>query len=76
MANQGQEHVAPNAPVIVRILQWDRNDSTITNNLNYVLMSDGTRKAQCKHCQLLMKLVPISALRAHLFKYCSARVNV
>ena len=82
MANQGQEPVEPIAPpsppVIVEILQWNRNDPTITNNLNYVRMSDGTRKAQCKHCSFLMNPVSKCALRAHLFKYCSAqeRLNV
>ena len=38
MANQGQEPVAPIAPpsppVIVEILQWNRNDPTITNCWN------------------------------------------
>ena len=81
-ANQAQEAdaVAPIAPppVPIAILPWNRHPA-ITNSFNQVRMSDGTVKAQCKHCLNLMNPVSSSVMNAHFTKYCRAaraRVNV
>lgn len=65
-----------NVPTIVKILPCDRVKDP-WENFNYVLMSDGKKKAQCKHCLSIMSASSNSTLRAHIHqKYCKALKNV
>ena len=65
-----------NVPTVVKILPCNRvNDPW--DHFNYVLMSDGKKKAQCKHCFSIMSAGSNSTLRAHINqKYCKALKNV
>ena len=65
-----------NAPTIIKILPCDRVKDP-WENFNYVLMSDGKKKAQCKHCLSIMSASSNSMLKAHIKqKYCKALKNV
>lgn len=64
------------APTIVKILTHDRVKDP-WEHFNYVEMSDGNKKAQCKHCFSIMSANSNSTLRAHIKqKYCKALKNV
>ncbi|PWA33154.1 hypothetical protein CTI12_AA624950 [Artemisia annua] len=65
-----------NVPTIVKILPCDRLKDP-WENFNYVLMSDGKKKAQCKHCLSIMSAYSNSTLKAQIKqKYCKALKNV
>lgn len=70
------EACSTSAPTIVKILPCDRVQDPWAN-FKYVLMSDGKKKAQCKHCLSIMSASSNSTLRAHInMKYCKALKTV
>lgn len=64
------------APTIVKILPCNRVQDPWAN-FNYVLMSDGKKNAQCKHCLSIMSASSNSTLRARInMSYCKALKTV
>ncbi|XP_035830095.1 zinc finger BED domain-containing protein RICESLEEPER 1-like [Helianthus annuus] len=59
------------APYVVGTLSHSRN-AEVWGNWDLVEMSDGSQKAQCKHCGALLSKDSNSTLTKHAKKYCKA----
>ncbi|GJQ97656.1 hypothetical protein Tco_0008795 [Tanacetum coccineum] len=64
-----------NTPTIVEVLETTRNPN-VWCNFNLVKLSDGTIKANYKHCDKFLKHKSNSTLRMHTDKYCEGLKSV